>query len=140
MLPHWVGICGSHRPLTMRWECGGTEVWTYESSLLSCYRIVLCRSSAYCFLNNPPNSSPNNSAISRVRGCFRQACKVLLDAGAPLDVKASSGGTALMFAAAAGYTDVVNLLLEKGADANASVKVQYDVVPCRAVPRHTQEY
>lgn len=48
-----------------------------------------------------------------------------MDAGAPLDLKASSGGTALMFASAAGYTDVVNLLLEKGADANASVKVRY---------------
>lgn len=28
-----------------------------------------------------------------------------------------------MFAAAAGYTDVVKLLLEKGADVNATVKV-----------------
>lgn len=54
-----------------------------------------------------------------------QACKLLLDAGAPLDRKASSGGTALMFAAAAGYTDVVKLLLDKGATANASVKVCY---------------
>lgn len=54
---------------------------------------------------------------------LNQACKVLLDAGAPLDTKASSGGTALMFAAAAGYTDVVTLLLEKGADVNATVKV-----------------
>lgn len=52
-----------------------------------------------------------------------QACKVLLDAGAPLDMKASSGGTALMFAAAAGYTDVVTLLLERGAEVNATVEV-----------------
>lgn len=52
-----------------------------------------------------------------------QACKVLLDAGAPLDTKASSGGTALMFASAAGYMDVVKLLLEKGADVNARVEV-----------------
>lgn len=50
---------------------------------------------------------------------------MLLDAGAPLDAKASSGGTALMFASAAGYTDVVTLLLEKGADVNATVKVRY---------------
>lgn len=55
-----------------------------------------------------------------------QACRVLLDAGAPLDKKASSGGTALMFAAAAGYTDVVKLLLERGADVNATVKVGVD--------------
>lgn len=48
---------------------------------------------------------------------------MLLDAGGPLDKKASSGGTALMFAAAAGYTDVVKLLLERGADVNATVKV-----------------
>lgn len=52
-----------------------------------------------------------------------QACKVLLDGGVPLDRKASSGGTALMFAAAAGYTDVVKLLLERGADVNARVEV-----------------
>lgn len=48
---------------------------------------------------------------------------MLLDAGSPLDTKASSGGTALMFAAAAGYTDVVTLLLDRGADVNATVKV-----------------
>lgn len=59
------------------------------------------------------------SAIIRLT----QACKVLLDAGCDLDAKASSGGTALMFAAAAGYTDVVKLLLQKGADVNATVKV-----------------
>lgn len=65
--------------------------------------------------------------------CLTQACKVLLDAGCDLDAKASSGGTALMFAAAAGYTDVVKLLLEKGADVNATVKVMVMVMvitPC----------
>lgn len=54
-----------------------------------------------------------------------QACKVLLDAGALLDTKASSGGTALMFAAAAGYTDVVALLLERGAHVNDTVQVTF---------------
>lgn len=53
---------------------------------------------------------------------------MLLDAGGPLDAKASSGGTALMFAAAAGYTDVVKLLLERGGDVNATVKVTIPVV------------
>ena len=48
---------------------------------------------------------------------------MLLDAGAPLDTKSSSGGTALMFAAAAGYTDIVRLLLARGADVNARVEV-----------------
>lgn len=52
---------------------------------------------------------------------------MLLDAGAPLDTKASSGGTALMFAAAAGYTDVVTLLLERGAEVNATVEVIYQL-------------
>lgn len=60
-----------------------------------------------------------------------QACKVLLDAGAPLDTKASSGGTALMFAAAAGYTDVVTLLVERGTEVNATVEVIYDLFSWR---------
>lgn len=62
---------------------------------------------------------------------------MLLDAGGPLDKKASSGGTALMFAAAAGYTDVVKLLLERGADVNATVKVFFEVeisTVCLMVP------
>lgn len=56
---------------------------------------------------------------------------MLLDAGAPLDTKASSGGTALMFAAAAGYTDVVTLLLERGAEVNATVKVSCPLILLR---------
>lgn len=64
------------------------------------------------------------SAIMRLT----QACKVLLDAGCDLDAKASSGGTALMFAAAAGYTDVVKLLLHKGAHVNATVKVTINII------------
>lgn len=57
---------------------------------------------------------------------LEQACKVLLDAAGSsslIDAKASSGGTALMFAGAAGYTDVVKLLLERGAGVNARVQV-----------------
>lgn len=56
---------------------------------------------------------------------FSQACEVLLDAGADLEAKSSSGATALMFASAAGYTDVVKLLLARGADANARVEVSH---------------
>lgn len=54
---------------------------------------------------------------------------MLLDAGANLEAKSSSGATALMFASAAGYTDVVKLLLARGADANARVEVGHRSQP-----------
>lgn len=111
--PNWEEFGGSHRPSTK---------WCIECCTNWCTNPPYCSDVRRFVGILPPEQFPNNRCPS-IRGCSRQACKVLLDAGAPLDVKASSGGTALMFAAAAGYTDVVNLLLEKGADPNASVKV-----------------
>ena len=42
-----------------------------------------------------------------------------MEKGAEPNLKSNTGETALMFAAAEGYTDTVRLLLEGGADVNA---------------------
>ena len=59
------------------------------------------------------------------RGKFRTelealaTAEALLKAGAGIDVRDAGGRTALHYAAAAGYTDVARLLVERGADVNA---------------------
>jgi ankyrin repeat protein len=63
---------------------------------------------------------------SDTRGKFRTeldalaAAEVLLQAGAQVNARDERGRTALHAAAAAGYTDIVQLLLEHGADAAAA--------------------
>ena len=49
-------------------------------------------------------------------------CRALLEANAPVDVRAPSGASALIFAAGKGHADVAAVLLEAGADAAASAK------------------
>jgi ankyrin repeat protein len=59
------------------------------------------------------------------RGKFRTepealaTAEALLAAGAGIDVRDANGRTALHYAAAAGYTDVAKLLVDRGADVNA---------------------
>ena len=45
----------------------------------------------------------------------------LLDSGADINGRGADGGTALMMAAGYGYTDIVNLLLNRGADAHLQI-------------------
>ncbi len=47
------------------------------------------------------------------------AIKALVDSGAPVNARTSTGATPLMLAAASGSTDAVTLLLDGGADLNA---------------------
>lgn len=86
--------------------------------------LARCLTNDACYNQTEPWFPCTTRACLALHLIFGQACKLLLGAGAPLDSKASSGGTALMFAAAAGYTDVVKLLLARGADMNAKVEVR----------------
>src|SRR5260370_124082 len=50
-----------------------------------------------------------------------ESVRALLDAGADINARGGEMGTALMMAAGYGYTDIVNLLLDRGADARAQL-------------------
>jgi len=56
------------------------------------------------------------------------AAKALLDSGAQLDGCGRSGETALMMAAGYGYTPLVELLLERGANPRAATPDGYNVL------------
>ena len=45
-----------------------------------------------------------------------ETVQILLDSGAQVDTKTATGATALFAAASRGHCQIVNLLLEKGAD------------------------
>ncbi len=50
-----------------------------------------------------------------------ESVRALLDAGADINARGAQMGTALMMAAGYGYTGIVNLLLDRGADAYAQL-------------------
>jgi ankyrin repeat protein len=50
----------------------------------------------------------------------RAVAEFLLDQGAPVDARNGQGRTALMFAATGSFPETVALLLERGADPNAT--------------------
>jgi len=56
------------------------------------------------------------------------AAQALLDGGAPVDSRGRSGETALMMAAGYGYTPIVELLLEHGANPRAATPDGYNVL------------
>jgi uncharacterized protein len=56
------------------------------------------------------------------------AARALLDAGAQVDNRGRSAETALMMAAGYGYTPLVELLLERGADPRAATPDGYNVL------------
>ena len=56
------------------------------------------------------------------------AAQTLLDGGAQVDSRSRSGETALMMAAGYGYTPLVELLLERGANPRAQAADGYNVL------------
>ena len=54
-----------------------------------------------------------------------ETVKVLIDAGALLNVKDGVGNTPLMYAAMYGYTGIVEVLIENGADINYRARNGY---------------
>jgi len=57
-----------------------------------------------------------------------EAARALLDGGAQVDGRGRSGETALMMAAGYGYTPLVELLLERGANPRAETPAGYNVL------------
>jgi len=51
-----------------------------------------------------------------------ESVKVLVDAGAKIDIEDYNGGTPMMYASEYGYVDVVKFLVEKGANVNKKTK------------------
>ncbi|MBW7471878.1 ankyrin repeat domain-containing protein [Marinobacter sp. M216] len=75
----------------------------------------------------PPENQMDEDAIAFAQGLFELARKgaagllvPLLDAGVPVDIRTSNGETLLMLAAAGNHADTVQLLLEKGANPEAT--------------------
>lgn len=75
----------------------------------------------------PPENQMDEDAIAFAQGLFELARKgaaglivPLLDAGVPVDLRTSKGETLLMLAAAGNHPETVQLLLEKGANPQAT--------------------
>src|SRR5208283_3075670 len=76
------------------------------------------RSSGVPTKSSEKASIENQLGLAAARGHFMQV-KSLLDKGAPVDGKNTDGWTALMLASGNGRMDVMQLLIERGADINA---------------------
>ena len=68
-----------------------------------------------------PNSKPSSfpPLLAAARNGHTDACRMLINAGVPLDCTNASGHTSLHVAAFGGHLSIVSLLLELGADVNA---------------------
>jgi ankyrin repeat protein len=54
--------------------------------------------------------------LAAAEGGARESCRALLDMGVAIDTRGSFGATPLMVAAGSGSVEVVELLLDRGAD------------------------
>lgn len=80
---------------------------------------------AYVKNCEPPSSSYNTGETPLQKAAengHREIVKILLTAGAKVDIQNSFGETALMLASKRGYTDIVKALLKAGADINLKNK------------------
>jgi len=64
------------------------------------------------------NDGGNSALIYAAEQGFTEIAKLLIIAGADVNIKNAHGYTALMFAAGKGFTEIVKLLIDAGADKN----------------------